>query len=139
MKSIFTKMFAVIFLVLGTTGASAADLNVKCYRGCPITATTPVLLSFQVSNTQSRRMSSDILEQRSPTDVEFLSFVSQYKFQPLELLVQTDDGGVNGTLVSSLNAVYALPKAGEKARYTGTYRRFDAGRMMAVRVTCIVK
>jgi hypothetical protein len=137
---LMTIAIATIATLISTT-AFAGNLNVNCYRGTSVNATSPVLLNFQIANNASNRLISDVIETRSSTDTEAIpSFlVSQYKFQPLELLVETDDGSPAGHQVGKLQAIIARKKADEKARYIGAYKRSDAGRQLHTFVTCVVK
>lgn len=135
------KIASVFAATLISTSALAANLNVNCYKGLAVNANSQALMSFEVADNKSNRLVSDINETRSANDSESLpSFlVSQYKFQPLELLVELDDASPEGNLIATLQAIYAGKKSGEKARYLGAYKRYDAGRQINTIVTCVVK
>lgn len=139
MKLMNIAITAIATLI--STTAFAGNLDVNCYRGFSVNATSAVLLNFQIANNASNRLISDVNESRAATDIETLpSFlVSQYKFQPLELLVEIDDGSPAGNQIAQLQAIFAGKRAGEKARYMGAYKRNDAGREIRTAVTCIVK
>lgn len=134
------KIAAIAFATLISTSAFAANLNVKCYKGLIFNNSTLPLVSFEIADSKSNRLVSDIRESRSSSDSEELPtfLVSQYKFQPLELLVELDDGA-SGNLLATLQGLYAGKKSGEKARYLGAYQRHDAGRKLSTVVTCVVK
>lgn len=139
MKLIQTLTAAVVTLM--STAAFAGDLNVACYKGLTFSSNAVPLVSFQIANNASNRLISGLEEVRSATDSQTLPsiLVSQYKFQPLELLVEMDDFSTDGNQIASLQALYIGKKAGEKARYLGAYKRMDAGRELNAVVTCVVK
>lgn len=142
MKSTLQKLVLITTMTIVSASAFAADLSVGCYqKGTTINASAVPLVSFSIANNSSNRLVGDLFEYRSNADFEFLSAssVSQYKFQTLELLVETDDSSANGTQVAALQAIYTPKKSGEKARYNGIYKRFDAGRKLQVQVVCVVK
>lgn len=138
------KMVQALTIAALTTMISsvsyAGNLGVKCFAGLKPASTAAAIVSFEIANNASNRLISDINESRSTTDSETLpSFlVSQYKYQPLELLVEVDDGSPDGNPIAKLQAVLAPKKAGEKARYVGVYKRLDLGRQLSSLVTCTV-
>lgn len=135
------KLAFIAAATLISTSAFAANLNVKCYKGLIFSNSTLPIVSFEIANNKSNRLMSDINESRSSSDNEVFPayLVSQYKYQPLEILVEIDDGSSDDNVVATLQGLYAGKKSGEKARYLGAYQRHDAGRKLSTVVTCVVK
>lgn len=136
-----TTILIAAATTLATSSAFADNLQVNCYQGIRFSSSATPLVSFEVADSKSNRLVSDLTESRSSSDSETLPayLVSQYKFQPLELLVELDDGTADGNLSATLQGVYAGRKSGERARYLGAYKRYDAGRQLSSIVTCVVK
>jgi hypothetical protein len=100
------------------------------------------IVSAIAASNLSRRLISDVIETRSSTDTESLpSFlVSQYKADSSEIYLAVDDGSPSGLLIAELDVKAVGKKKGDKAiwRYQGTYKRFDAGRRLNLKVECAV-
>lgn len=100
------------------------------------------LLNANAAANPSKRLISDIYESRSATDQETLPayLVAQYKADSAGIFLSLDDGSPAGNLIAELDVKAIGKKKGDKAlwRYQGTYKRFDAGRQLNVKVECAV-
>lgn len=126
---------------IGTT-----HLEIFCMRaGEQPNSTALPVVSFQVARNYSKRLMSDLEEQRAQVDGESLPayLVSQYALGKARIAIELDDGSVAGNIVAELKAsglrVPTNTPAGSPALYgmwEGLYKRFDAGRELKVVVDC---
>lgn len=135
-----TKILALIFTTFLSVSAFA-DYQISCVD-LKAKKPGPALLSAMATSMPSRRLISDLTEARSTTDTETLpSFlVSQYKADAGEVYILLDDASPAGNLIAELDLKAIGKKKGDKAlwRYQGTYKRFDAGRQLNLKVECAV-
>lgn len=128
--------------VLKPQGVGAGNIQAKCFEGAK--RANP-LVYFEIADSPSARLVTDLQEVRSPTDSEVLPafLVSQIRFTKAQIAIELDDGSAQGNLVGKLIATGERVPTGQVDSenpiygiWSGTYERFDSGRQAYSSVTC---